>query len=262
MSQFQPESIKALIDEYGLDLEGNQADKIVATWLQEYETAWIIKAIVETVFRRIYKVRTVDGILKQWQRQGKPLCNFKPEFERERLKKFLATPEPAEAPPSAKFTQPVKPSTTKRLDLHQPNSTTSTPNQQQLNPEELEPFHHHHRLVPLAPSYNQDNSSEQSPTADPHDLPDALIDTPNLICTNSVKTTPQPPRLKLLDTLKRAIHGAATPELDESVSSEAGDKSKRKPIGEQPKPAERIQIPRFKISFQTPPDEQNSESSL
>ena len=260
MSQFQPESIKALIDEYGLDLDGNQADKIVATWLQEYETAWVVKAIVEAVFRRIYKVKTVEGILKQWQRQGKPLCNFKPEFERERLKKFLATPEPAEAPTSAKFTQPVKTLTTKRLDFHQPNSATSTPNHQQLNPEELEPFHHHHRLVPIAQSSSQDNSSTADLQARPdpqNDPPQPPLAAPDCVRSNS----PQPPRLQLLDTLKRAIHGAEMSEPEDSGIGEADDNIESNPIGEQLKSPERIKIPRFKISFQHPPDERNSESS-
>lgn len=222
MSQIPPEYITALIDEYGLDLEGKQADGVVAAWLEAYEANWIIKAIVEAVFRNVYKVKTVDGILRQWQRQGKPMCNFKPEFERERLRKISDPAEPVESPPAPKFSQPKPP---QRKAPQLPTISPAPQTYEPLNPEELEPFHHHYRLGATAQFYyHQVQPADAHPTESIDSTTDsATVDVPptnsslpldnrNISTTTATIDPHQPPRLKLLDTLKRAIAGAITRE--------------------------------------------------
>jgi hypothetical protein len=278
MSQLPPEYITALIDRYGLDLEGKQADGVVATWLEEYETDWIIKAIVEALFRSVYKVKTVDGILRQWQRQGKPMCNFKPEFERERLRKFS---DPADLvvdiPTSPKFSQPKPPQLQAQLF---PNTAPVPQIQAPLNPEELEPFHHHHRFgvtaqfypQPLHPSelpqsqVQNSDSHRREPIDNTHEsAPVAAVPTRsplppgngNISTTNAIIDPFQPPRLRLLDTLKRAIAGAVNREPGGS-STEIEDEiittriecedADSQPIADRSKPGERRQANRNRVS--------------
>ncbi len=263
MSQIPPEYITALIDEYGFDLEGKQADGVVATWLEEYEANWIIKAIVEAVFRSVYKVKTVDGILRQWQRQGKPMCNFKPEFERERLKKISDPADPVETSPPPKFFQPKPPLKPQLF----PTIAPAPQNYEPLNPDEVEPFHHHHRLGATARFYPQqlhpsellhsqvqdcdsypaksiDNTRDSTAIDTP--LPPSL-DNGNISTTNVIIDPFQPPRLKLLDTLKRAIAGAVkresggfTTEIEDIVATsiECDDADSQK-ISDRSKPSER-----------------------
>jgi hypothetical protein len=266
MSQLPQEYITALINEYGLDLEGKQADGVVAAWLEEYEANWIIKAIVEAVFRSVYKVKTVDGILRQWQRQGKPMCNFKPDFERERLKKISDPTDLVEIPPVPKFSQPKPPQLKPQLF---PTTAPVQQIQEPLNPEEVEPFHHHHRLGVTAKYYPQqlhpsamaqsqvqafgshrsesiDNTSEDAP------LTRSLLplNNGNISTTNSVIDPFQPPRLKLLDTLKQAIAGAVnresggfTTEIEEDIIATRieCEEADSQPIVDRSKPGERRQ---------------------
>jgi hypothetical protein len=263
MSQLPQEYITALIDEYGLDLEGKQADGVVATWLEEYEANWIIKAIVEAVFRSVYKVKTVDGILRQWQRQGKPMCNFKPDFERERLRKISDPTDLVETPPSPKFSQPKSPQIKAQLF---PTIAPALQNHEPLDPDEVEPFHHHHRLGATAQFYPQqlhpsglpqsqvqnfdsypaesiDNTRDSAAIDTPSPLP---LDNGNISTTNAVIDPFQPPRLKLLDTLKRAIGGAVKRESTEiedeifATSIECED-VENQPIVDRSKPGERRQ---------------------
>jgi hypothetical protein len=264
MSQLPPEYITALIDEYGLDLEGKQADGVVATWLEEYEANWIIKAIVEAVFRSVYKVKTVDGILRQWQRQGKPMCNFKPDFERERLRKISDPTDSVEISPAPKFSQPKPPQLKAQLFPTAP----APQNHEPLNPEEVEPFHHHHRLGATARFYPQQLHPSELPQTqvqnfdshpvesidNTHDFAPADVarsplplDNGNISTTNATIDPFQPPRLKLLDTLKRAIAGAVnrepegiTAEIEgivaTSIDCEDADSQK---ISDRSKPSER-----------------------
>lgn len=266
MSQLPQEYITALIDEYGLDLEGNQADGVVATWLEEYEANWIIKAIVEAVFRSVYKVKTVDGILRQWQRQGKPMCNFKPEFERERLRQISDPADLVEIPPSPKFSQPKSP------QIKAPQIPTTAPAPQThvpLNPEELEPFHHHHRFGAIAQFYPQQlhpselpqsqvqnsdshptesiDSTSNSAAVDAQPTKSSLpLDNRNISTTSAAIDLPQPPRLKLLDTLKRAIAvavarepGRLTAEIDDIVATSIEcEEADSQPIVDRSQPSE------------------------
>jgi hypothetical protein len=134
MNQFNQHFITLIIDRYGLELEDERIESIVATWIGQYDQEWIVKAIVEAIYRRTYKVKSVDSILSGWQRTGKPSYNFPPEFEREILQDLPITSDLAEtqAPP-----------TSSPLDDLDPAIPFPRLSSEQLNPEESAPFPHH-----------------------------------------------------------------------------------------------------------------------
>jgi hypothetical protein len=250
MSQFQPESITALIDDYGLNTERIPTEKIVAAWLQQYEATWIVKAIVEAVFRGRYQIKSVDDILKQWQRLGKPRCSFKADFERERLKKILAPTELVETTTEPNHPQPIDRSIAKQLNSQSPIvSSPSNQNTHALNPEELEPFHHHHRWGGTSLPCTWQPDPIQSQLNNPQNLPpQTLPATNNNLGTNEIpKHTPPPPRWWLLDKLKIAIAGV---EIDKPVMVRDGaetavkkrDKTDEHPFGRQPQPEKHSKI--------------------
>jgi hypothetical protein len=243
MSQFQPGSITALIDDYGLNTEKIQTEKIVAAWLQQYEAAWIVKAIVEAVFRGRYQIKSVDDILKQWQRLGKPRCSFKPDFERERLRKFADFTELAKPTTAPTDSQPIARSTTKGLNSQLPIGLAAPIYQPQtLNPEELEPFHHHCRSIGTSlPCHHQPAPSHSPVDNLHHPAPQTFASTNNQIARN----IPLPPRWWLLDKLKIAI---ASVEIDNPVvlaeaetAATKCDKTDGHPFGRQPQPEEQSQ---------------------
>jgi hypothetical protein len=140
MNQFNQQFITAIIDRYGLEPDDYQIDNIVVIWLKTYDRAWIFKAIIESLHRGRYKLKSVDSILSGWQRAGKPSYNFPPEFEREILQNLptisdlAATPAPTILPPLA--------------DL-EPVSRFPGLSSEQLNPEESAPFPRHDRATPI-----------------------------------------------------------------------------------------------------------------
>jgi hypothetical protein len=134
MSQFNQQFIASIIDRYRLELDEYHLDSIVATWIREYDRAWIVKAIVESLHRGRYKIKSVDSILSGWQRTGKPSYNFPPEFEREILQDMPMIDDLAETQPS---------STLLRLDDPDPEIQFPGLSSEQLNPEESAPFPHH-----------------------------------------------------------------------------------------------------------------------
>jgi hypothetical protein len=142
MSQFHQNFIATIIDRYGLALDGHQVETIIATWLQKYDAAWIIKAIVESLYRGRYKIVSVDNILRDWARMGKPRYNFTPEYEREILQKLPDLDVPVVSAPPARAEQ-VDRSVPHRLAI-QP----SVLNSKNLNPEESAPFQRHDRSMP------------------------------------------------------------------------------------------------------------------
>jgi hypothetical protein len=91
MIQSPQNTIAALIAHYGLELEGIQVDTIVKPWLDRYEPLWIVKAIVESLYRGRYKVNSVDRILKGWERVGEARYTFSIEYERSILEKIPET---------------------------------------------------------------------------------------------------------------------------------------------------------------------------
>lgn len=149
MSHLHHNSIATVIDIYGLELEDYQVDSIIDTWLQTYDDSWIVKAIVESLYRGRYKIKSVDNILKDWQRLGKPRYNFTPEYEREILQNLPALIDrfPTSTPPTADSD----------LDLETAPNLVTPPSgsiSHHLNPEESAPFHYHDLSIPPARSTN------------------------------------------------------------------------------------------------------------
>jgi hypothetical protein len=134
MNQFNQQFITAIIDRYGLEPDDYQIDNIVVIWLKTYDRAWIVKAIVESLHRGRYKIKSVDSILSVWQRAGKPAYNFPPEFEREILQNLPTISDLAatQAPPALPQLDDVEPA------IRFPGLSSD-----QLNPEESAPFPHH-----------------------------------------------------------------------------------------------------------------------
>jgi hypothetical protein len=96
MSDFQQNYIKLLIQIYGLEVDRDRVDIFLVSWYDRYESAWIFKAIVESLYRGRYKIVSVDNILKDWHRIGQPRYHFTPEYEWEIVHKI---PEPTSQPP-------------------------------------------------------------------------------------------------------------------------------------------------------------------
>ncbi len=134
MSQFNQHFITLIIDRYGLEFEDERIESIVTTWIGQYDRAWIVKAIVESVHRGRYKIKSVDSILCGWQRTGKPSYNFPPEFEREMLQDLPTMDDLAETQPSPALSP---------LDDLDPPIPFPGLSSEQLNPEESAPFPHH-----------------------------------------------------------------------------------------------------------------------
>jgi hypothetical protein len=134
MSQFNQQFITLIIDRYGLELDDERQGDIVATWIGQYDRAWIVKAIVESLHRGRYKIKSVDSILSGWQRYGKPSYNFTPEFEREILQ---------DLPTITDLAATQAPQILSQLDDFEPVIQFPGLSSEQLNPEESAPFPRH-----------------------------------------------------------------------------------------------------------------------
>jgi hypothetical protein len=155
MNQFNQQFITAILDRYGLEPDDYHLDTVVATWLQKYDRAWIVKAIIESLHRGRYKVKSVDSILIGWQRMGQPCYKFTPEFEREILHNLpTITDLPEQAIVLAPPTIAINTEINDELSVFQPLTLSCD----QLNPEESAPFFHHARAVPTVQSYHQPSS--------------------------------------------------------------------------------------------------------
>jgi hypothetical protein len=155
MSQFHHNFIATVIDTYGLELDVHQVDNLIAIWFQQYDPAWIVKAIVESLYRGRYKIKSVDNILKDWKRLGKPRYNFTPEYEREILQNLPSIVELALPPPT-----PITVSAP--VDRIEPEFIGLQPvelDSKQLNPEESAPFHRHHH----SPSTDRCSNRQSAP---------------------------------------------------------------------------------------------------
>jgi hypothetical protein len=140
MSHFNQTFITLIIDRYSLELGDCPIDSIVVTWLQKYDRDWIVKAIVESIHRGRYKVKSVDSILIGWHRLGKPAYKFTAEFEREILQNLPVIPPPNEDPASQ-----IAPSPEPELPADPPILLNL--NSDDLNPEESAPFQHHNHSI-------------------------------------------------------------------------------------------------------------------
>jgi hypothetical protein len=147
MSHFHQNFITIVVDLYGLELDGHQVDTLVASWLQKYDRNWIIKAIVESLYRGRYKIVSVDNILRDWQRLGRPRYNFTPEYEREILQNLPAVVELPAASDS-----PVQVSAEEPVQDDFPIALPSRQDAKLLNPEESAPFQYHHCPIPAPPA--------------------------------------------------------------------------------------------------------------
>ncbi|WP_373542632.1 hypothetical protein [Chamaesiphon sp.] len=151
MSQFHHSFITRVIDLYGLELDGDRVDNLVGAWLQKYDPTWIVKAIVESLYRGRYKIKSVDNILKDWQRLGKPRHNFTPDYEREILQNLPEPSQLAETPVTLAPSVPILGEVSLE-QLHSSNQlpTTSPPivSSENLNPEESTPFGRHLHFNP------------------------------------------------------------------------------------------------------------------
>jgi hypothetical protein len=134
MSQFNQTFITLIIDRYNLELDDDSIDSIVVRWLQKYDRDWIIKAIIECIHGGRYKVKSVDSILINWQRLGKPVYRFTAEFERGILEGLPVIP-----PQSEDLATPILSSPEPELPVNPPILFNSD----DLNPEESAPFQHH-----------------------------------------------------------------------------------------------------------------------
>lgn len=167
MSYSQSNLISIIIKIYGLALDEQQVEAILANWFQTYDSAWILKAIVESLYRGRYKLVSVDNILKDWQRIGKPRYNFTPEYEREILQKIPNADESDES--TGCDTRPLTGSEaagevgaidstnsasvgTESYFVFMPVDREVALTSQNLNPEESAPFHYHHDSVAVAPN--------------------------------------------------------------------------------------------------------------
>jgi hypothetical protein len=176
MNDFQQHLIKIAIEIYGLELDPDRVDTILATWLKQYDPNWILKAIVESLYRGRYKIVSVENILKDWQRLGNPRYQFTPEYEREILEKIpqLPTPEVSSTSsshvPVASVDVPAASSVPSESDRTLGWLASQVPQIPQapkigskdLNPEESAPFQSHHHSLSSSYSNIPVSSSEES----------------------------------------------------------------------------------------------------
>jgi hypothetical protein len=164
MSQFQQEFVATAIEHYGLELEQERVDTVILTWFGTYDPAWVVKALVEALYRGRYKVKSVDNILRDWQRRGSPLYKFTPDYEREILHSLrLNTDTPSVLLPSAIPTPTEIPARQISVDP-QP-----LPDLARLDPEETAPFEHHERSKSATQLGSEEDLSSSAPELPPPD---------------------------------------------------------------------------------------------
>jgi hypothetical protein len=176
MSHSQQNLISVIIKIYGLALDDRQVEATLITWFQKYESAWILKAIVESLYRGRYKLVSVDNILKDWDRIGKPRYQFTPEYEREILQK-LPTGDDSLVSESGQLVGDTASATDVSIAaastesvgvesyyVFMPADRAVALTSQHLNPEESAPFHYHHDFVAVA----QHSPPPSAPSNDPN----------------------------------------------------------------------------------------------
>lgn len=166
MIQSPQNTIAALIAHYGLELDGIQVDTIVKPWLDRYEPLWIVKAIVESLYRGRYKVNSVDRILQGWERIGEAKYSFSIEYERgilEKIPAVVAMGVPGMASAIGRANR-------QSLGMSPPIFISAD----ELNPE---------RIQSIQDLQLTDSSNSDLPPAPQPDLPPAPIDTPTPIPT-------------------------------------------------------------------------------
>jgi hypothetical protein len=162
MSHSQQNLIAVIIKIYGLSLDEQQVEAILIAWFQKYDRAWILKAIVESLYRGRYKLVSIDNILKDWERIGQPRYNFTPEYEREILQKMptddsiVCTSGQLASGTASDPSVSISAASAESVDIESyyvfmPVDRAVAATSQHLNPEESAPFHYHHDFVAVAP---------------------------------------------------------------------------------------------------------------
>ncbi len=162
MSHSQTNLIAIVIKTYGLALDEQQVEAILVAWFQTYDAAWIVKAIVESLYRGRYKLISVDNILKDWQRIGKPRYNFTPEYEREIFQNIsnldnrpdsdslLADGSEESGSIGSIDAASVESVGSESYYIFMPLDRSVASSTQNLNPEESAPFQYHHDSIAVA----------------------------------------------------------------------------------------------------------------
>jgi hypothetical protein len=226
MNHFNQQFITAIIDRYGLEPDDYHVDSIVVTWLQTYDRAWIVKAIIESLHRGRYKVKSVDSILSGWQRMGQPSYKFTPEFEREILQNLPTIADLPETPVSTISTTVVNSVINDELSLNPPLALSC----EQLNPEESAPFLHHDRRFPTiqSPQLGQATVARPEAQSDVFRPQQSLtIVNSNHININQREVDIKPKRIaplaanfQLFQTLRAIIEPNNSPSADKIVNFE------------------------------------------
>ncbi len=132
---------------YGLELDGRPIDELLSAWVRQYDSTWILKAIVESLYRGRYKIVCVENILSNWQRLGNPRYQFTPEYEREILAQIPGVAnrntvhaEPLVVPPATDSIDPEPSDSPDRIDPHFRPKSPKRFDSESLNPEESAPF--------------------------------------------------------------------------------------------------------------------------
>jgi hypothetical protein len=164
MSQLYQNFIATVIDLYGLELDEHQVDAITLAWLKTYDRDWIVKAIIESLYRGRYKIVSVDKILQDWHRLGQPRYNFTPEYEREILQTLPDLTSLPEISAAEILSRSISPDQ---------GSHPASFNTNQLNPAESAPYqcHNQSRLIDrgadskgkIIPAEQQGESSPLTP---------------------------------------------------------------------------------------------------
>jgi hypothetical protein len=205
MSQFNQQFITLLIDRYGLELDDEHIDSIVTNWIRQYDRVWIVKAIVESLHRGRYKIKSVDSILSGWQRSGKLSCNFTPEFEREILQDLPAISDIAQA---------QAPPILSQLDDLDPVIQFPELSSEQLNPEESAPFPRHdccRRQAVRATPILQPPTADCGTTFLPTEIDRSFIPTPPSVASFKGEGDIKPnrtnshPKFQLFHTLRAIV---------------------------------------------------------
>lgn len=200
MSQFQQDFVTTAIEHYGLELGEERVDTVILTWFQTYDPAWVVKALVEALYRGRYKIKSVDNILRDWQRRGSPFYKFTPDYEREILYSLrLKSDSTVTVLPSAIPTPvniPARQISVAPLPL---------PDRERLDPEETAPFQYHERSPHSTPL-----DSEEDLQLTHHDDPSigrqmySIPSIPDLRSIDSEYTTP-PAKLHLFHKLREIV---------------------------------------------------------
>lgn len=202
MSHFNHQFITLIIDRYGLELDDEHIDTTVAAWIGQYDRGWIVKAIIESLHRGRYKIKSVDSILSGWQRAGQPSYKFPPEFEREILQGLPMISDLAAVQTPPKLSQ---------LEDLDPVIKLPRLSSEQLNPEESAPFPRHDRATPVLKPPKLEPRTELDPPFRSESLSVASFKETDDLKPNQIN---HHPKFQLFHTLRAIITPNNLPAAD------------------------------------------------